>query len=328
MGAIATGWGAAVPEHELDNYKLASHLGISPDWIFERTGIGSRHIASADETSSSLAIAAGIRALERAGVPTESLDVVIVATVTPDYQFPATASLVQAGLHAHRASAFDVGAGCSGFLMALAQAGALIETGAASRVLVCGADVLSRITNYSDPKTCVLFGDGAGAAVLEADHRVGVGPFTFQSDGSKPELLFVDPGDGLIHMEGREVYRRAVETMAGSVTDLLDRCHLRVEDIDLLIAHQANARILDAVVARVGIAPEKVVSNIDRYGNTSAASIPIAMSEAVEEGRVADGDLVMLTAFGAGFVWGAGMLRHATVPQRSRDVAILEGTRA
>jgi 3-oxoacyl-[acyl-carrier-protein] synthase-3 len=321
MGAETTGWGMALPEQTLTNKSLAASLDVSEEWIFERTGIVARRVAARGDTTASLAAAAGRQALATAGLDASELECVIVATCTPDTQIPATAPVVQSALGAFGAFSFDLNAGCSGFLFALAQADALISGGAARRVLVCGADVLSRVTDYSDARSCVLFGDGAGAVVLE-EGEPRLGPFTLSSDGSRPELLWIPPGEAFIRMNGREVYRRAVEAMTMSVVEILEAASLSVRDVALLVAHQANARILEAVAARLGLAEEQIAINITNYGNTSAASIPIALAEAAEAGRLDHDDIVILTAFGAGFTWGAGEVRwgssrshRAPVPQ-------------
>jgi 3-oxoacyl-[acyl-carrier-protein] synthase-3 len=327
MAAETTGWGIALPEGTLTNAALAASLDVSEDWIFERTGILSRRIAADDETTASLAAAASREAVTRARIEPTELDCIIVATCTPDQQIPATAPMVQAALGADHAFAYDLNAGCSGFLFALAQADALISTGTARRVLVCGADVLSRVTDYSDARSCVLFGDGAGAVILEEGSR-RVGPFVLFSDGSRAELLWIPPGQDFIKMNGREVYRRAVETMTNSVLEILDGAGLSVSDIALLVAHQANVRILNAVGARLGLASDQVAINITRYGNTSAASIPIALAEAADVGRLQDGDLVVLTAFGAGFTWGAGLIRWGSRTPRERGADLAGASRA
>jgi 3-oxoacyl-[acyl-carrier-protein] synthase-3 len=321
MGAVISGLGTAVPEVVLSNEELAERVGLSEQWIFERTGIRARRIASEGETTSTLAHLAGSQALQQAGVEPGDLDAVIVATVTPDYQFPAVAPMVASAL-GFSGAAFDMNAGCSGFLYGLAQSAAMVESGAASRVLLIGADVLSRITDYSDSKSCVLFGDGAGAAVIErVDGPSHIGPFRLGADGSRPELLYVPNESRLIHMEGREVYRHAVAEMAGSVRAVLAGAGIRIDDVDLLVAHQANARILAAVAERLALPEEKVITNIARYGNTSAASIPLALAEAAEDGTLREGALVVLTAFGAGFTWGAGVVRWA--PQRRSPEALV-----
>jgi 3-oxoacyl-[acyl-carrier-protein] synthase III len=309
MGAAITGWGCAVPEKRLTNAELVAGVeDLTEEWIVTRTGIKERRIASPEQTSSSLAVDAARRALAVSEVDPADLDMIIVATITPDFQFPATASIVQSALGS-RAGAFDLGAGCAGFLFALAQGAALVDSGTSRRVLVCGTDVLSRWMDYSDPKTSVLFGDGAGAVVLEA--RPGpsrIGPFKLYSDGARPELLWVPPGDRFLRMKGREVYRYAVDGMARAVRTVLDEVALSPSEAGILIAHQANARILDAVATRLDWPKERIISNIDRYGNTSSASIPIAICETVERGLLEDGDSVVMTAFGAGFAWGAGLV--------------------
>jgi 3-oxoacyl-[acyl-carrier-protein] synthase-3 len=308
-GSAITGWGSALPPRLLTNAELAERLDVSEDWILERTGISARHVAGEDQTSGTLATDAGVIALDRAGVDGSDLDMVIVATCTPDNQIPATAPLVQAALGAHKAGAFDVGAGCSGFLYALSTAQALIEGGGVRRALVCGADVLSRVTDYSDARSCVLFGDGAGAAVVEAiEGPSRIGPFILKSDGLKAPLLEIPTGDRYLRMNGREVYRHAVDGMSQCVGEVLETVGMKADELDLLVAHQANARILAAVADRLGLTKDQVVLNIGHTGNTSAASIPIALAEAAGDGSLESDDHVMLAAFGAGFVWGAGLI--------------------
>jgi 3-oxoacyl-[acyl-carrier-protein] synthase III len=329
MGAAITGWGIALPERTLSNAELSARLDVSERWIRERTGIEMRHIASDADSSATLAADAGARALARAGVEAADLDVVIVATSTPDHQIPATAPLVQHALGAGRAGAFDVNAACSGFLYALAQADALIATGVARRALVCGSDVLSRVTDYSEASSSVLFGDGAGAVVvdrIEGPSRLG--PFVLRSDGADPSLLCIPKGERYLRMQGREVYRRAVEAMTASVRDVLDDAGMRLDEVDLVVAHQANARIVEAVGQRLGLRADQVALNIARLGNTSAASIPLALAEASTEGRLNDGDVVVLTAFGAGFVWGAGMVRWGALTADARAPALVGETHA
>lgn len=310
MGTAITGWGICVPEHIQTNEDLAAGLGIDPEWIVTRTGISARRLASEGETTATLATEAALAALRVAEVDAAGVDAIILATVTPDHKLPASACLVQAAIGATRAAAYDLNAGCSGFLYALAQADALVAAGTARRVLVIGADVLSRITDYSDPKSAVLFGDGAGAVLVQRQQGPSrLGPFELHADGSQPHLLWAPPETGLIAMDGREVYRRAVDAMATSIGDICRTARISPAEIDLVVAHQANARILQAVAARAEIPESKVISNIARYGNTSAASIPLALAEAVSAGRLSDGDLVVLTAFGAGFTWGAAVVR-------------------
>lgn len=310
MGSAITGWGRALPAGVLGNAELAQRFDVGEDWIYQRTGIEWRAIATEDESTSSLAIEAGRRALESAGIDAEDLDLVILATCTPDYQIPACAPLVQAGLGAHRAGAFDVNAVCAGFLYALAQASALIDSGSMERVLVCGADVFTRVTDDGDLGSSILFGDGAGAVVVE--HKEGassLGPFLLRSDGSTARLLYMPPDKDVVEMNGREIYRHAVDEMTKSVREVLFRAHLSLDDVDLVIAHQANGRILKAVGERLRLDPDIVVNNISQIGNTSAASIPIALAEVAENGRLKENDRVVLTAIGAGLVWGAGIVR-------------------
>jgi 3-oxoacyl-[acyl-carrier-protein] synthase III len=312
-GSTIAGAGIALPDKVLRNAELAPRLGLPEGWIESRTGIHARRIASAGDTAASLGTRAAKDALADAGVGPDDVDTIICATVTPQWRIPATACLIQAALGSSRAVAFDINAGCSGFLVALAHADALIRAGTGERVLVIGSEVLSGITDWDDPKTAVLFGDGAGAVVVErSEETAQLGPFRLLSDGRRPELLYVPTDTGLVHMEGREVYRAAVDAMANSVADLLADARMEASDIDLLVAHQANQRILDAVAARLGLDESVAFSNIARYGNTSAASIPIALFEATLQGRLEEGDRVVLTAFGAGFTWGAALVRWGT----------------
>lgn len=310
MGSTITGLGMAVPDGRLTNEQLAERVDVSPEWIVERTGIRERRIAGPDETTLSLAVVAATKALDHAAIEASELDQIVVATVTADNLFPSTACLLQSALGAGQTPAWDLAAGCSGFLFALSQAALTVEAGAADRMLVCGVDVLSRVTDYSDARTCVLFGDGAGAVVLErVEGRGDFGTFRLFSDGSEPELLWVPPKGRWLEMQGREVYRRAVDGVTKAVADALATADLTEADRPLLVAHQANGRILEAVARRLNWDPDRVVSNIDRYGNTSSGSIPIALCEAYEAGRLEPGDLVVVTAFGAGFAWGAGTFR-------------------
>jgi 3-oxoacyl-[acyl-carrier-protein] synthase-3 len=323
-GSAITGWGSSLPPRVLTNAELSARLDVSEEWILERTGISARHVADDDQTSGTLATEAGIAALDRAGVAASDLDMVIVATCTPDNQIPATSPLVQAALGAHNAGAFDVGAGCSGFLYALSTAQALVENGGVRRALVCGADVLSRVTDYSEAKSCVLFGDGAGAAVIEAiDGPSRIGPFILRSDGLKAPLLEIPVGDRYLRMNGREVYRHAVDGMTECVREVLDNVGMKAEELDLLVAHQANARILAAVAERLGLTSDQVVLNIAHTGNTSAASIPIALAEAAADGSLEPGDRVMLAAFGAGFVWGAGLIHWGVEPAEQPERSLV-----
>ena len=327
MGVQVTGCGMALPEKVVTNDELAARLGVTAEWITERTGIGSRRVSGTHETSSTLAIRACRDALARSGCHPDSVDLVIVATMTPDSPLPAVSCMVQAAIGAGNAAAFDVNAACTGFLSALSIGTALIERGAHERVLVCGADVLTKIADYTDAASCVLFGDGAGGVVLESSPNSATWPnFSLYADGAKADLLFVGRDDGLIHMKGREVYRHAVEGMVEAVVRQLDRSGTSVSDLDLVIAHQANARILAAVAERLGLPEEKVVIDIAEVGNTSAASIPIALARAEATGRLRNGSRVMLVAFGGGFTWGAGIIGWGAVNEEI-PMALVGATR-
>lgn len=320
IGSRIAGLGVELPVERLTNTELAAQLSLEPGWIQERTGIVERRIARPEETAASLGTIAAQRALDAAEVDGGDIDLVICATSTARWRFPATASIIQHGIGSN-AAAFDLNAACSGFLYAMAQADASIRAGASRRVLVVGSEILSRITDRSDPKTSILFGDGAGAAVIEAAEHSALGPFVLFSDGSRPELLYVSEDTDVIKMQGREVYRAAVVGMADSVARLLSDTGTSPQDVDLVIAHQANARILQGVAARLGMPSDKMFSNIDRYGNTSAASIPIALAEAQNSAALSEGDLVVITAFGAGFVWGAGLALWA-IPAAPRQTLV------
>ena len=309
MGASITGWGSALPLAVRTNEDLADELGVQSSWIEGRTGVRSRYIAGPSETTATLASQACAHALKVADVIASEVDMVIVATSTPDYQLPSTASLVQGELGCTQAGGFDLGAACTGFLYGLEQARVLIESGSADTVLVAGAETLSRITDYSDPRSCVLFGDGAGAVVVQASGSAGIEPLRFATDVGFEELLYVRPDERLIRMQGREVYRHAVEAMTESLQELFDIAGITNADVDLIIAHQANGRILEAVADRLGTDGTRMAMHIAEVGNTSAASVPLALVDAVENDRLHDGDLIALTAFGAGFTWGAGLVR-------------------
>ena len=315
MGARITGLGTALPEREVGNDEIARHLGVDDGWIFERTGIRARRHAAPDESASSLGTAAARACLRDADADPDTVDLIICATITADLTFPATACLIQAAI-APRAAAFDLNAGCSGFLFALAQAEAAVRSGGARKVLVVGAEVLSRVTDPADVGTAILFGDGAGAALVEASEERHLGPFVLHSDGSRPELLQIPQGESFISMRGREVYRHAVARMTAAAQELLSATGIPAEEVDLLIAHQANRRIVDAVAQRLGLTGDTVFSNIEKLGNTSAASIPLALDDARRRRRLHEGDKVVLAAFGAGFCWGAGLLTWDTVAPR------------
>jgi 3-oxoacyl-[acyl-carrier-protein] synthase-3 len=315
--------GACVPERVLTNFDLEKIVETSDEWIVTRTGISERRIVAEGEATSDLAIGAARAALAQAGVDARDVDLVIVGTITPDVPFPAVASLVQDRIGAIHAGAFDLSAGCSGFVYGLATGAQFIQGGVYDNVLVIGADVISRILNWQDRSTCVLFGDGAGAALLRpAEPGEGLLSFDLGSDGSGAELLCVEAGgtrlpasqetvakmQHTVKMAGGEVFKFAVRAIEESTRRALARAQLKVIDIDCFIAHQANARIIEAAARRLELPPERVFMNVDRYGNTSAASIPIALAEAVGAGRVRSGDTLALVGFGAGLSWASAIL--------------------
>ncbi|POF28937.1 beta-ketoacyl-ACP synthase III [Roseibium marinum] len=319
--STVTGCGSFLPEKILTNDDLSKIVDTSDEWIVQRTGIRQRHIAAEGELTSDLALAAARRALENAGRDAQDIDTIILATATPDNTFPATAVTVQAGLGIHHGAAFDIHAVCSGFVYALTTADAYIRTGLAKRCLVIGAETFSRILDWQDRTTCVLFGDGAGAVVVEASEGTGGnddrGILTshLRSDGRHKDRLYVDGGPsstqtvGHLRMEGREVYKHAVGMITDVIEDAYKATGLTSDDLTWFIPHQANKRIIDASARKLGIAPEKVVTTVQLHGNTSAASIPLALDTAVRDGRVKKNDLLMLEAMGGGFTWGSVLLR-------------------
>lgn len=311
------GVGRAVPDRVLTNADLEKMVDTSDEWITSRTGIKERRIVT-EELNSDLAVIAGRRALEHAGVAPEEVDMVIVATITPDMAFPSTACIVQAKLGLKNAAAFDLSAGCSGFVYALDAATHMVRTGHYKRVLIIGSDVLSRITDFTDRSTCVLFGDGAGAAVIGPSTGRGVISTYLRADGDGGDKLYLPRSaarngahahvDGYIQMAGSDVFKFAVRIMGDAALKVLERAGLSAEDVDLFIPHQANIRIIDAAARRLGLGQEKIFVNVQHYGNTSAASIPLAMAEAHEQGRLQPGDVVVLVGFGAGLTWAAAVL--------------------
>jgi len=321
--AAITGWGAYVPARVLTNADLERMVETSDEWIVTRTGIRERRIAGPEETTVAMATAAARRALATAALEPEALDLVIVATTTPDYLMPATASLLQAAIGAPRAGAFDLVAACSGFVYALSVGAQFIMAGTARAVLVVGVDALTRWLDFTDRTTCVLFGDGAGAVVLEASEaEEGVLSTVHGSDGSGamhlylegfPELLLangtIPPKRPFMRMDGREVFRFSVRIIGEATLEAVQRAGLTLDEIDLLIPHQANLRIIDAAVKRLGLPWEKVWVNLDRYGNTSAASVPLGIAEAADQGVLRPGMNVVLVAFGAGLAWAASVVR-------------------
>jgi 3-oxoacyl-[acyl-carrier-protein] synthase-3 len=315
------GTGSYLPAKCLTNEDLAKVVDTSDEWIVQRTGIKQRHIAADGEMTSDLGLKAAQAALESAGVDAQDIDTIILATATPDNTFPASAVTIQAGLGINHGVAFDVHAVCSGFVYALATADAYIKSGMAKRCLVIGAETFSRILDWEDRTTCVLFGDGAGAVVVEGREAAGTvedrGILTshLRSDGRHKEKLYVDGGPsstqttGHLRMEGREVFKHAVGMITDVIEDAFEATGLTADDLTWFIPHQANKRIIDASARKLHIAPEKVVTTVDKHGNTSAASIPLALDTAVRDGRVKDGDVVLLEAMGGGFTWGSVLLR-------------------
>jgi 3-oxoacyl-[acyl-carrier-protein] synthase-3 len=319
--SIIRGVGAYLPEKTLTNAELAKMVDTSDEWIQQRVGIKERHIAAEGQFTSDLAVAAAQQALAAAGMTPHDIDLIIVATTTPDYTFPAAATLVQMKLGMHHGMAFDLQAVCSGFVYAVATADSYLQNGLASRALVIGAETFSRLLDWTDRGTCVLFGDGAGAVIMErveiaegAPDR-GVLASALRSDGHHWDKLYVDGGPsstkgvGHVRMQGPEVFRHAVGKITDVVYETLDKAGYTVDDLDWFVPHQANRRIIDGAGAKLGLPPEKVVITVDRHANTSAASVPLALSVAVGDGRIKQGDLVMLEAMGGGFTWGASLIR-------------------
>lgn len=318
--SLVRGVGGYLPEQVVTNEDLASRVETSDAWIRERTGIRERRIAAPQQRTSDLALLAARDALADAGMAPESLDLVVLATATPDLTFPATATRVQAALGVTQGCAFDIQAVCSGFIYALAMADNMLARGQARRALVIGAETFSRILDWSDRTTCVLFGDGAGAMVLEASDapgEAGRGVLTtfLRSDGRLHDLLYVDGGPsqtqstGFLRMEGNAVFRRAVVHISEAIEEALEAAGLEIADVDWFVPHQANQRILDGVAARLGIPRERVISTVASHGNTSAASIPLALSTAVRDGRIRPGQLVLMEALGGGMTWGSALVR-------------------
>ncbi len=316
--AVVAGVGSALPKRRVDNAELAAQIDTTDEWIVERTGIRTRYIAGDGETTATLAADAAQAALDHAGIPAAQVDLIILATATPDQTFPASATKVQTILGIPDCTAFDVAAVCSGFLYALSVADAMIRSGGANTALVIGAETFSRILDWEDRTTCVLFGDGAGAIVLHAeqDSDRGILATKLHADGRYNDLLYVDGGPsttgtvGKLRMKGREVFRHAVTNLAAVLGEVLDAAGLSSADIDWVVPHQANARILDATAKKLGLSPDKIIVTVDRHANTSAASVPLAFDVAVKDGRIKRGDLVVLEAMGGGFTWGAAALRY------------------
>jgi 3-oxoacyl-[acyl-carrier-protein] synthase-3 len=317
-----TGLGTCVPERILTNDALSRMVETSDEWIVARTGIHERRVAATDEALTDIALPAAREALEKAGLRSDHVDLLICATVTPDMAFPATAALLASALGSNDAAAYDLSAGCTGFMYAVAQAYGMLAGGVCRNALVVGGDVLSKIVDWSDRTTCIVFGDGAGAVVLERVESGGFLGFELGADGSQGMDLYLPAGgsrepassesvarhDHYVRMNGREVFKFATRVLVTSARRLLDQLGMTVADVDLYVPHQANVRIIDHAVQKLGIPHEKVVVNVDRYGNTSSGSIPLALADAVRQRRVRKGDIVLMTGMGAGLTWGSGVL--------------------
>jgi 3-oxoacyl-[acyl-carrier-protein] synthase-3 len=312
-----TGLGAKVPDRVVTNDELAQYVDTTNEWIIERTGIRERRMASKEDALSDVALPACRDALAQAGVEGKDVDLLIVATVTPDMMFPSTGAILADKLGAVAAAAYDLSAGCTGFMYALAQAYGMLAGGLAKRALVVGGDLLSRILDWEDRSTLILFGDGAGAVVLEATPESGFLGFELGADGAgganlwlpgSGSRLFDDP-DQYVKMNGREVYKFATRILVQSAQDLLERCGVAIEEVDVYVPHQANIRIIDHATKKLGVPSERVVINVDRYGNTSSGSIPLALADAATAGRLEPGKLVLMTGMGAGLTWGSALLR-------------------
>ena len=321
MRSVVLGYGAYLPQRIVTNAELAKKVDTTDEWIVQRTGIKQRHIAAEGEFTSHLGLKAAQAAIAKAGIDPQSIDLIVLATSTPDNTFPATAVAIQNALGINHGAAFDLQAVCSGFIFALATADNFLKSGAFKRARVIGAETFSRILDWNDRGTCVLFGDGAGAVVLELQSQSGTskdrGILTthLRSDGRHKDKLFVDGGPsttqtvGHLRMEGREVFKHAVGMITDVMVDAFDATGTTADDIDWLVPHQANKRIIDASAKKLHIAPQKVVLTVDKHGNTSAASIPLALAAAADDGRIKKNDLVMLEAMGGGFTWGSALLR-------------------
>lgn len=319
--SIVRGVGAYLPEKVLTNEDLTKIVDTTDEWIVQRTGIRERHIIADDENTSDMAMKAALIALEKAGKTAADIDLIVVATTTPDYTFPATATLVQQKLGVKQGMAFDIQAVCSGFVYAVATVDSYLKNNMAKCALVIGADCMTRILDWEDRATCVLFADGAGAMVLEASEvepdqaDIGVLASSLRSDGTYWDKLYVDGGvsksgnSGFIRMEGKEVFKHAVNMISSIVLDVLEKTEYEADDVDWFVPHQANKRIIDGVERKLGLSADRVVVTVDKHANTSAASVPLALYTAVQDGRIKTGDLVMIEAMGGGFTWGASLIR-------------------
>ena len=316
LRAVIKGTGSALPKRIVTNAELAAQVDTSDEWITERTGIKARHIAGDGETTASLGIDAARRALDAAGMTAGDIDLIIVATCTPDQTFPAVATKVQHALGCNGGVAFDVAAVCSGFLYAFSVAESMIRAGSAKNALVIGSETMTRLLDWEDRNTCVLFGDGAGAVVLSGEiGERGVLATKLHADGQHNQLLYVDGGPsttgtvGKLRMQGREVFRHAVTNLSSVLLEVLDDAGLGADAIDWVVPHQANQRIIDATAKKLGLSADRVILTVDQHANTSAASVPLALDVAVRDGRIKAGDLIVLEAMGGGFTWGASLVR-------------------
>lgn len=315
--SVIIGTGSYLPENRVTNHDLPEHLNTSDEWIVERTGICARYLAAPGEYTSDMAIEAAKRALEAAKLTPQDIDMIILATSTPDHTFPATATRIQSKLGMSKGFAFDQSAVCSGFVFALATADTYLKQGMAKTALVIGAETMSRLVDWNDRKTAVLFGDGAGAVVLQAQQGTdrGILGSLLRTDGRGYDELYVNGGPsttqttGVIHMNGREVFRNAVHRLEEAVEDILQQCGVSQEEIDWLVPHQANKRIIDATAKKLGLPDEKVIHTGNDHANTSSASIPLALDHAVRDGRIQQGDLILCEAFAGGFAWGSNLIR-------------------
>jgi len=316
--SVIKGIGSYLPERILTNADLSETVETSDQWIRERTGIGQRHIVAEDEYTSDLGLVAAKAALADAGMTAEDIDLIVVATTTPDYTFPATATIIQHKLGIKHGAAFDLQAVCSGFIYGVNVVDSLLRTGTAKNALLIGAETFSRILDWDDRTTCVLFGDGAGAVVMSAEDNTEQGVLStfIRSNGEHRELLYVDGGPsktqtvGHVRMVGNQVFKHAVKDIASAMQDCAEKAGIPISDIDWFVPHQANQRILNGVAKRLKLDPNQVISTVEFHANTSAASVPLAMDTAIKDGRIKRGDLVMLEAFGGGFTWGAALFRY------------------
>jgi len=316
--SVVRGIGSYLPERILSNAELSETVETSDQWIRERTGIGQRHIVAEDQCTSDLGLEAAKAALDDAGMIADDIDLIVVSTTTPDYTFPATATIIQDKLSIKHGAAFDLQAVCSGFIYGVNVVDSLLRTGTAKNALLIGAETFSRILDWEDRTTCVLFGDGAGAIVMSAEQNTDRGALSsfIRSNGEHRELLYVDGGPsktqtvGHVRMVGNQVFKYAVKDIAGAMLDCAEKAGIPISDVDWFVPHQANQRILNGVAKRLKLDPNQVISTVEFHANTSAASVPLAMDTAVKDGRIKRGDLVMLEAFGGGFTWGASLLRY------------------